>query len=258
MHQKRSEESPQLAVEQRVVGGGDINLLPTGYRLSNGPTGTERYTNAQLDNYHHLRRRAFRCKPPLTLTLQARCSHGADQLRGTAGFGFWNDPFGMSEQRWPTLPRALWFFFSSPPSNMALALDVPGPGWKAATIDAWRWPFLLLAPTAPIAMPLMKWRALYRRLWPIGQRAIGVHEALLDLDITAWHHYTIRWRANSVQFFVDEMLVLHAPSAPRGPLGLVIWKDNQAMSVTPWSLPRHQLVACQHEQWLELADLTLT
>lgn len=38
---------------------------------------------------------------------------------------------------------------------MALALDVPGPGWKAATLDAWRTlPFLLSGSTAPLAMPL--------------------------------------------------------------------------------------------------------
>ena len=38
----------------------------------------------------------------------------------------------------PTLPRAIWFFYGSLPSNMSLALDVPGYGWKAATIDALR------------------------------------------------------------------------------------------------------------------------
>lgn len=243
--------------EQHVVGSGTLESTTTGLRLRNGSTTTAIYTNAQIDDYQGLPRSAFPQQPPLTLSLRARFSHQAHQLRGTAGFGFWNDPFGMTGPRRPTLPSALWFFFSAPPSNMALALDVPGAGWKAATIDAWRWPFFLLAPTAPVAMPLMNLRPLYRRLWPIGQRAIGVHETLLDLDMSAWQSYQLVWQPTCVRFFVNDALVLHANQSPSGPLGLVIWKDNQAMTVTPWSLPRHQLVACDQEQWLEIADLAL-
>ncbi len=240
-----------------LVGNSQLTPTATGWRLANGQTAANRYTNAQLDDYQGLPRHRFPWRPPLTLTLRARFSHPVDQVRGTAGFGFWNNPFGLGRQQWPTLPRAIWFFFSSPPSNMALALDVPGPGWKAATIDAWRWPFFLLAPTTPIAMPLMRIRPLYRLLWPLGQRAIGVHEALLALDITEWHTYRLVWGNKAAHFFVDDQPVLHCDQAPGGPLGLVIWKDNQAMAVTPWSLPRHQLVACTEEQWLEVADLSI-
>ena len=240
-----------------IVGSGAIHPITDGLRLQNGPTSTGIYSNAQIDDYHPLRRAAFLQRPPLTFTVHARFSHHANALRGTAGFGFWNDPFGMSGPRWPTLPRALWFFFSAPPSNMALALDVPGPGWKAATIDAWRLPFLLLAPTAPFAMPLMNLRPLYRRLWPIGQRAIGVQECMLDLDMTVWHQYTIVWQPNHVRFLVDDRVLLQTNATPRGPLGLVIWKDNQAMTVTPWGLPRHQLVNCDDEQWMEIARVSI-
>jgi len=245
------------ALKTQVVGAGRLRATVAGQRLINGPTTTATYTNAQLDDYQGLPRRAFPWQPPLTMTLRARFSHPAEQLRGTAGFGFWNDPLLMGELRVPTLPRAIWFFFSSPPSNMALALDVPGPGWKAATMDAWRRLFFALAPTAPFAMPLMRIRPLYRWLWPIGQRAVGVHEALLSLEMTAWHTYTIAWGVESARFLVDDHLVLHADQAPGGPLGLVIWKDNQAMTVTPWSLPRHQLVQCSTEQWLEVAEVTI-
>lgn len=246
---------PQL--QPLLVGDGDLMVMPTGQRLSHGPTTTHHYTNAQLDDYLGLARPDFPWRPPLTLTIRARFSHTADRLCGTAGFGFWNNPFIMGTQRLPTLPRAIWFFFSAPPSDMALAMDVPGPGWKAATIDAWRWPFLALAPTTPIAMPLMRFQPLYRRLWPIGQRAIGVHEALLALDMTAWHTYTIEWGIKAARLLVDGHPVLACDQSPRGPLGLVIWKDNQAMRVAPWHLPRHQLVACATAQWLEVADLAI-
>lgn len=242
----------------QLVGGGALLSTVNGLRLQNDVTTTGRYTNAQLDDYQGLTRRGFPWHPPLTLSLRARFSHEAAQLRGTAGFGFWNDPFGMTGARWPTLPRAIWFFFSAPPSNMQLAQGVPGPGWKAATIDAWRWPFFLLAPTAPVAMPLMRTAALYRWLWPIGQRAIGVHERLLDLPLTQWHTYQLTWGINSVDFVVDGMTVLTADQSPGGPLGLVIWKDNQALALTPATLPRHALVACAEVQWLEIADLQIT
>lgn len=238
---------------------GDSRLLTTtaGQRLYHSPATATRYVNAQLDDYQNLARRHFPWRPPLTLTLRARFSHPTNQLCGTAGFGFWNEPFGMGAQRYPTLPRALWFFFSAPPSNMALAMGVPGPGWKAATIDAWRWPFFALAPTAPFAMPLMRIPRLYRLLWPLGQRAIGVQEALLSMDITQWHTYHMAWRRESVHFYVDDSLVLTCDQAPADPLGLVIWKDNQAMTVTPWQWPRRQLVACPEAQWLEIADLAI-
>ncbi|MCE7985101.1 MAG: hypothetical protein DYG89_28340 [Caldilinea sp. CFX5] len=240
-----------------LAGNSRLAPIATGWRLQNSPTTATRYTNAQLDDYQGLPRRRFPWRPPLTLTVRTRFSHPVDQLRGTAGFGFWNNPFGLGMQQWPTLPRAIWFFFSSSPSDMALALDVPGPGWKAATLDAWRWPFFLLAPTAPLAMPLMRIRPLYRRLWPLGQRAIGVHETMLTLDVTQWHTYCLVWGVGEAHFLVDNQLVLHCNQAPGGPLGLVIWKDNQAMTVTPWRLPSHQLVACNEEQWLDVADLSI-
>ncbi len=239
------------------VGAGQITLTVAGQRLANGPTSIAQYTNAQLDDYQALARPQFLWRPPLTLTVRARFSHGRDAMCGTAGFGFWNDPFGMGKLRRPTLPRALWFFFSAPPSNIVLALNVPGAGWKAATMDAWRWPFLALAPTAPIAMPLMRIPWLYRCLWPIGQRAIGVQEAQVVCDLTHWHTYVIEWGVEGARFLVDGESVLVCDQSPRAPLGLVIWKDNQALALTPWSLPRHQLVACDATQWLEIAELRI-
>ena len=248
---------PTVRWRQHLTGGGQLLAMAGALRLQNDPTTATTYSNAQIDDYQGLARRNFVWQPPLTLTVTARFSHGADALRGTAGFGFWNDPFGMTSARLPSLPRAIWFFFSSPPSNMQLAQGVPGPGWKAATIDAWRWPFFLLAPTTPIAMLLMRVPLLYRALWPIGQRAIGVHETLLDLDLTTWHTYKLTWGKTHAHFVIDGSEVLRTDQSPGGPLGLVIWKDNQAMAISPWQLPRHGLVACADAQWLEIADLQI-
>ncbi|MEZ4714362.1 MAG: hypothetical protein R3A44_44690 [Caldilineaceae bacterium] len=250
-----------------LVGGGRAQIVDGALQLVKPTNEGRAYTNAQIDDYQTLRRSQFLWRPPLRLTIRARFSHeltlaadGVESRRkadsalatGTAGFGFWNDPFMMTGARWPTLPRAIWFFYSAPPSNMQLAMDVPGWGWKAAAIDAWRWPFGALAPLAPIAMPLMRLQWFYQRFWPIGQRAIGVCERLIELSTTVWRTYTIEWWRDSACFCIDGETVLSCPTAPGGPLGLVIWNDNQYMVVTPWGTLRSGLAAAAAPEILEI------
>lgn len=237
-----------------LVGAGNLVESQAGVRLLNHRTTTTQYSNAQIDDYQGLARARFPWRPPLALTVRARFSHPAAVLRGTTGFGFWNDPFGMTGRRWPTLPRAVWFFFNSP-APMKLALETPGYGWRAATIDGWRLPFFLLAPTAPVAWPLMRWRWLYRAAWPLAQWAIGVREALIQVDLTDWHTYVLEWLATRANFFVDGECVLSTSRSPGGPLGLVLWLDNQGIDLQPGKLPRSLLLATAHEQWLELAKV---
>ncbi|MBS3785005.1 MAG: hypothetical protein KGY78_11235, partial [Anaerolineae bacterium] len=124
---------------------GGMDAAPSTLRFVNANTTSTDYTNAQIDDYQGLPRGRFPWRPPLRLALRARFSHPEGELRGTAGFGFWNDPFLMTEQRVPTLPRAVWFFYGSSPSDMKLDLKTVGHGWKAATIDALRPIALLLA-----------------------------------------------------------------------------------------------------------------
>ncbi len=245
-----SDPSPRW--NRYVVGEGALE--PTGHtlRLVNTDTSSRRYTDAQLDDYQGLPRCRFRWRPPLTMTVRARFSHPTGQLSGTAGFGFWNDPFMMTGARWPALPRALWFFYASPPSNMKLDLHAPGWGWKAATIDAGRWPFFLLAPIAPLAVPLMNIGPLYRALWPLGQRAIGVSEAVVAAEMTAWHTYTIEWGTTRAHFAVDGQTVLDCDTPPRGPLGFVMWLDNQYAVVTPWGRFGYGLLDAPGRQWMEV------
>ena len=191
------------------------------------------------------------------MRVRARFSHPAGELRGTAGFGFWNDPFLMTDSRKPALPRAVWFFYSSQPSNMKLDLNTPGFGWKAATLDTIRWPFFALLPTAPLAIPLMNISWLYRTCWPIGQRAISVSETLLPVEMTAWHTYLLDWQEKWVQFSVDDHPLLTCPTSPGGPLGFVLWLDNQYMVVTPWGRFGHGLLASVEEQWLEVSRVEI-
>lgn len=238
---------------------GGASLVPTGQTLClvNQDTHVGQYTDAQIDDYQGLPRRRFYWRPPLTMTVQARFSHPDGELSGTAGFGFWNDPFMMTDRRLPTLPRAIWFFYASPPSNMKLDLYAPGWGWKAAAIDALRPLFFLWLPTAPLAIALMNVRPLYRALWPLGQRAIGVSEAPVKAELTDWHTYVIEWGAKRACFWVDDVLVLDSVPSPRGPLGFVMWLDNQYAIVTPWGRFGYGLLDAPGRQWMEVDKLVI-
>src|SRR5436190_2148611 len=121
---------PRLGPRWHVTqtGGGSLVLADAGLRLVLAGARADRYADAQIDDYAGLARRQFPWRPPLRLTLRARASGG---LAGTAGFGFWNNPFSPLGGS-PALPAAIWFFHAAPPSDMPLALGVSGHGWKAA------------------------------------------------------------------------------------------------------------------------------
>jgi hypothetical protein len=209
-----------------------------------------RYSDAQLDDYARLPRRSFPHRPPFRLSLQARFSSSG--IIGTAGFGLWNHPFAPGGGL-PALPRALWFFYASPPSDMQLALDVPGFGWKAAVIDATRPSAVALAPFAPLVLWLNRSRRFYRRVWPIVQRGLRIVEKSLPLDLLPnWHTYSIEWTIDRAVLSVDDQIVLDTDRPPRGPLGFVAWIDNQYAIVTPTGRLGFGLLDVSAPQWLEI------
>jgi hypothetical protein len=238
------------------IGRGIVSPPPGALRLSLPPTPASTYSDAQITDYAG--KRDFSWRPPVRMTVTARAeTTSMTNVVGTAGFGFWNHPFVPGERSF-RLPQAVWFFFSSPPSNMQLARGVPGPGWKAATIDATRWQFFALLPTAPIGLLLMRVPALYRLLWPIGQRAIGVSEHLLDSALlTETHTYGIDWRKDGVTFTVDGVTVHEGSSAPRGRLGFIAWIDNQYAIVTPQGRFGFGLLPVTGEQALIIEHIRL-
>ncbi len=242
--------------EVTQIGGAAVTAAGA-LTMTCGPTAAGSYTNAQLcdyraDSYH------FLWAPPLRLTVVARASAPADELRGTAGFGFWNHPFSPDARRM-RLPRALWFFFASPPSQMALAYGVPGFGWKAATLDATRrsaW--ALLAASGPLAL-LNQFPPLYRRLWPRAQRLMAISERLLAGTLLAeTHTYEIDWRRDGATFRIDGAVVHEAPDAPRGAMGFITWIDNQYAVVTPRGRLGFGLVPVERPQSLTVERLEMT
>ncbi|MEL6525021.1 MAG: hypothetical protein AAFQ07_04855 [Chloroflexota bacterium] len=216
------------------------------------------YSNAQISDYDQ--KRDFRLRPKNNDAVYMRvvASASTANLRGTAGFGFWNHPFAPGEFNL-VAPQALWFFFSSDESNMQLAQGVKGHGWKAATINANRWQFFSLLPTAPLAMPLMNIPAAYDALWHIGQDAIGVREKALNPTMFLEKHtYEIIWRVNSVTFKVDGETILESRvGIPHEPLGFIAWLDNQYAVVTPKGNFGFGLVDVPQEQTLILHEVTV-
>lgn len=194
------------------------------------PSGSsDMYHDAQVTDYD-AQTCQFQNRPPLRLTVTAR-SEG--NIQGTAGFGFWNHMFVPGERGF-RIPQAVWFFFGSPPNNIALAHGVDGHGWKAATFDAQSWKFYGLLPLAPIGFLLMRNRWLYNHLWHIGQDAIGVSEAALDTALlNDFHTYAIDWKPDGAAFLLDGEIIMRTNKVPTKPLGFIAWIDNQYAIVTP-------------------------
>lgn len=234
------------------LGGGVARLDDDGFSLTLPPGPSDRYHDAQISDY--AKRADFSNKPPLRLSLSARAE---GELVGTAGFGFWNHAF-MPGQKTLRLPQAIWFFFASPPSEMALAQDAPGHGWKAATFNARNWTFFALLPLAPLGFLLMRNARLYKSLWPIGQRAIGVNEALLDSSLlNDWRSYSIEWRRGGALFAVDDEVVLKATNVTGDKLGFIAWIDNQYAIVTPQGRFGWGLLDLPQAQSLYLRDIQI-
>lgn len=227
------------------------------------PQGT--YADAQIDDYHGLLRSHFPWKPPLRLEVRARSSLPAATpsstalsqgiLRGTAGFGFWNYPFSVRGDIL-MLPEAIWFFYASPPSNMALVPAIPGWGWKAQVIHSMRAETLgALVPTALAT----GWGLLTGNSRPAArwlQRLSGASEALIEPDLSAWHTYALEWHTTEARFWVDNIEVLRVPRPPTRPLGFVAWLDNQYAVATPRGALRFGTVGTGQE-WFALDSINI-
>jgi len=250
---------------QTCIGGGILHTMDSSLRMSFDTAKQGQYTDVQIDDYGRLPRSKFPWKPPLRMEVRARSSLPAatlasaqeqpNILRGTAGFGFWNYPFSVRGDVL-MLPEAVWFFYASPPSNMALVPGVPGWGWKAQVVHSMR-PGAL-ASTLPLAVtaalgrisgetrPAARWM----------QRLTGAQETILDVDMSGWHTYVLEWFPGAATFRVDDKLVLRALQPPTRPLGFVAWLDNQYAIATPRADFRFGTLD-SGPQWLEMDSVRI-
>jgi hypothetical protein len=244
-----------------LVGGGRLDSGSMGQiRLTIPPTAGG-YADAQVDDHRRLPRRRFPWRPPARLTLRARASHPAPS--GTLGFGFWNDPFSLSlgqggaARRLPASPQAVWFFYGSPPNDLAFGEGTPGSGWKAVSLRTPSVPSLILAPAAVGVWLHSRLPGVRQPIVRAMRRGVKASEAVLAAPLTEWHTYGIEWHPCEASFAVDNELLLTAPAPPPGPLGFIAWIDNQYAVVSPAGGLRFGLIPTSETQWLEIADLSL-
>lgn len=254
----RSASISHLAsLKEHLVNGGRVERAGDIVRLIIPPSTRAAYTDAQLDDYEHTLPRRFSNMPPQRLHLRARFSHSAGALKGTAGFGFWNHPFtregGVIEP-----PCNVWFFYSSPESDMQIVRGAPGHGFKAASLHTPLPPADQRGIRAGLTKAMMAAGNLALKLPGVSALAMAAarsivraRETLLDLDMTQWHRYELAWLPDVAVFRVDGEEVLRAPS-PRGPLGFVAWVDNYRAVATSSGEYTFSYVDVPEAQWMEL------
>lgn len=245
------------------IGGGTVSLTASALHMAIQAAQQGQYTDAQIDDYAGRVRSQFPWQPPLRMEICARSSHPATAtsatatscLQGTAGFGFWNYPFSVRGDIL-MLPEAVWFFYASPPSNMALVPGIPGWGWKAQVVHSMRLESLTaLVPTALTT----GWARVTGQSQPAArwlQRLSGASEALINADMTQWHTYILEWRQYEARFWVNDQLILSVPNPPKRPLGFVAWLDNQYAIATPRGVLRFGTVS-SGPQWLALDSIRI-
>jgi hypothetical protein len=242
------------------------------------------YRLAQLDDYAQLRRNNFPLRQPTTLQLYARTS--SDSIAGTWGFGFWNDPFGLSlgfggsPFRFPALPNAAWFFGASEENYLSFREPLPAEEserlaangliaqtFRSPNFHAKLIPASLVFPFSHSASRQYLGKVIKEdgvQLWspapsqnqgPIrmGTRA----PRLRKVDPTQWHKYQIGWYEKRVSFQVDDLTVLETSVSPHPPLGLVIWIDNQYAAFTPEGKIGFGVLENPEPAWLEIKEIDL-
>lgn len=225
------------------------------YRLTIPAGAGDNYRLAQLDDYAKIPRRLFPLQPPAHLHLSARVS--SSSIPGTWGFGFWNDPFGMSLGfggtgfRLPALPNAAWFFGASQENHLSFRDDKPGQGFLAQTFRSPGFHPMLIP--AGLALPVS--RRTTRRF--MG-RVIGEDGVRLSVDVTQWQNYRLDWRKDRVSFEINGTQTFESHVSPKSPLGLVIWIDNQYAAFTPQGKIGFGVLENPEPAWLEIKDVYIT
>lgn len=235
------------------IGYGEIESEPGILRLVLKSAEDGKLSDAEIDDHRTAPRHKLLWTPPLRMTVRARFSHCAGELLGTAGFGFWNDPFDWVGNV-DVPPNALWFFYASPQSDMAFIPGIRGHGWKAAFINGGKADKLTMA----LGNFVFRLPGMSKLVFRLAQMRVGAHETILDdVSLIEWHEYRIDWLSNQATFFVDGVEVARAMNPPRVPLGFVAWIDNNYTAMGPGRDFMFGRMAIAQRQWMELARVQI-
>jgi hypothetical protein len=105
------------------------------------------------------------------------------------------------------------------------------------------------------AAPLLFIRPVSKWIRTIAGKLISEDAKILELAPTQWHEYRLRWSPARVEFSVDGNTVFETGVSPKGPLGLVIWIDNQYAAWGPDGTLRMGVLANPHPAWMEISEL---
>ena len=154
------------------------------------------------------------------------------------------------------LPNTAWFFHASPENHLSLRKTLPGNGFLAQSFSSPAISSFLLAPGL-LAAPLLLSRRLAGWIRAVLSRVIDEDSDTLEPNLTQWHHYQLNWQPGRVEYYLDDVLVFETATSPKGPLGLVIWIDNQFAAFTPTGKISAGSLANPSPAWMEIADLTV-
>lgn len=232
-----------------VIGYSGIETSPGIARLVVDGAVEGALSDAEIDDHRTAPRWDLHWTPPLALTVRARFSHRAGDLMGTAGFGFWNDPFDWSGNV-EAPPNAIWFFYASPHSDMTFVRGVRGHGWRAGFLNGGRADRMTMA----AGNLVFRIPAMSKVVFALAEKRMNAAEFLLDdIGMTEWHEYRLDWRRAEAVFCIDAREVFRAPNPPMVPLGFVAWVDNNATSMGPGKDFSFSRIAIPQREWMELA-----
>lgn len=218
------------------------------------------YRLAQIDDYHHLSRNKFPHTPPVEITLDCRSSSNIHP--GTWGFGLWNDPFSLSvglgggSRRFPALPNSAWFFFASEPNYLSLRDDLPAFGQHAAVFRSVNIHPALLA-TFSLLLPGLLIPSIGQTVRRLLREWIQQDAVSLDHDATVWTQYKIQWGPEFTRFYVNNQLTLETQINPIGPLGFVLWIDNQYAAFPPNGRLAYGTLPNSEPAWIDFHHLRI-
>jgi hypothetical protein len=158
--------------------------------------------------------------------------------------------------RLPALPDSAWFFYASPPSYLSLRDDLPAQGWLACAYRAINVPSILLWP-AILGFPLLLFPPALRTARRVMRKFVTQDAVSLVHDPSEWHRYELNWKRESIIFQVDGQNVLETSVVPQSRLGLVIWLDNQYMTLSPDGKIGYGMLPNLEPAWIEIRNLEI-